>query len=436
MVDPTGFFDELGARIERRWRDENYSEDAFPDIAAQALGETPPDQNVTPWEIIHWLFRATHIPTQHDVQGSFGEPPIDVFNGPRFDIHVYFWLDGVTTIHQHAFCGAFQVLAGSSIHSHYRFERRQVVNEHFMTGRILLESVELLEQGAIKKILPGAQYIHSLFHLDRPSVTVCVRTHHTPSAAPQYDYLLPALAVDTFLIDPLSIKQSQCASLLLKMQHPDALPMIGELLRESNIQTALGILERAQMHFDSVSLQNAFGVSLGEDRYQALVEIARDRHGELIDHIQAVFAERKRQFNLVVRRGHITSKDHRFFLALLLNVPSLDQVLALVHQRFLDVDPIDMICEWVEELTQTKVWGSTEPNVLGIENFDDDYLLVLRCLLGGRSLEETLLVFDEESVTSDVVEQRDKGLKLYESIRASLLFGALFNDVKSDNPSS
>src|SRR5215216_4020345 len=114
-------FHELGSLIEQRWRDENYNEEVFPEIAGQALVETTPYREVDPWDIIRWVNTTTQLPKQQDVQGKFGNPPITLYNGPRFHIDVYYWLDGTTSIHQHAFCGAFQVLLGSSIHSRYSF---------------------------------------------------------------------------------------------------------------------------------------------------------------------------------------------------------------------------------------------------------------------------------------------------------------------------
>jgi hypothetical protein len=49
---------------------------------------------------------------------------------------------------------------------------------------------------------------------------------------------------------------------------------------------------------------------------------------------------------------------------------------------------VDTILDWVEELSQTRVLGSKEPNALGIEGFNDEHLLVLQYLLQGLSLEE------------------------------------------------
>ncbi|HEX4946010.1 MAG TPA: hypothetical protein VFZ34_05080, partial [Blastocatellia bacterium] len=159
------FFAELGTLIEQRWRAQNYNEDVFPVIAEQALHELPPHQLVDPWDIIRWLFAATEIPSQQDLPARFGDPPITLYSGPRFHIDVYFWMEGTTSIHQHSFCGAFYVLLGSSIHSHYSFHPQQNINQHCVVGEIRLENVELLEQGQTKQILPGKAYIHSLFHL-------------------------------------------------------------------------------------------------------------------------------------------------------------------------------------------------------------------------------------------------------------------------------
>jgi hypothetical protein len=101
-------------------------------------------------------------------------------------------LDGVTSVHQHSFCGAFQVFLGSSIHSQFNFEENQTINPTFHR-QIILREVELLSEGDIRRIMPGSQYIHSLFHLDRPSATVIIRTYKTPDRQPQYEYHRHAL---------------------------------------------------------------------------------------------------------------------------------------------------------------------------------------------------------------------------------------------------
>jgi hypothetical protein len=60
----------------------------------------------------------------------------------------------------------------------------------------------------------------------------------------------------------------------------------------------------------------------------------------------------------------------------------------LVKQRYPETDPVEKILDWVEELAQTRVLGSKEPNALGIEGFDDHYVFVLEQFLRGKSVEE------------------------------------------------
>src|SRR5262245_20984064 len=96
------FFQDLGQLVERRWRDQNFDEGVFPEIAADALAETALEDQVDPWDIIRWLNTTSAFPEQRDAEARFGNPPITVFDGPRFHIDVYYWLDGTTSIHQHA----------------------------------------------------------------------------------------------------------------------------------------------------------------------------------------------------------------------------------------------------------------------------------------------------------------------------------------------
>ncbi|MFY9607511.1 MAG: hypothetical protein WAU45_02710 [Blastocatellia bacterium] len=425
------YFNELGSLVEQRWKDQNYDEKVFPDIAAQALSDTDPNNHVSPWEIIRWLFTSTHIPGQMDITSEFGNPPVTVYTGPRFHIDVYFWLDGTTSTHQHAFCGAFHVLLGSSIHCRYTFRDRRPINQHFLVGRTVLESVDLLETGAIKRILAGEQYIHSLFHLDRPSATICVRTYHTASGAPQYNYRRPYFGIDPFFKEPLLIKQVRSASLLLKMQHPDTDALLCELLARADFQTTFTILDTVHPDMTGNWLEKSFGVSKGEQRFEGLLEIARRRHGELVDLIFPVFEETQRQHNLVYRRELITSYEHRFFLALLLNVPDRVKVLELVKQRFPDRDPVETITDWVDELAKTRVMGSAEANVLGINHFDDDYLLVFQCMLEGLTVEQIKSRFEGEFSAEDMRGLGGKTEELYNSIRSSMLFKSIFLDQPS-----
>jgi hypothetical protein len=229
------FFEDLGRVVEQRWRGKNYSEELFPEIAEQAMGEMDAITHVDPWGIIRCLQEGLEAPPQQEQ--DFGDVSVTVYTAPRFRIDVYYWLDGTTSIHEHGFSGAFQVLLGSSIHSLYSFERELKVNAHFSVGRVLLKGVEGLGKGDVRRILPGGEFIHALFHLDRPSATITIRTHQAPSALPQYCYLKPHVAFDPFYKEPLTAQKIQSVRMLLRMGHPEAYPLIGQMISSADFET-------------------------------------------------------------------------------------------------------------------------------------------------------------------------------------------------------
>ena len=419
-------FQKLGTLIERRWLAENYSEQLFPEIAAQALAEADLPSKVDPWDIIRWVHTTDSLTEQKDVPGRFGNPPITLYSGPRFYIDVYYWLDGTTSIHQHAFTGAFQVLLGSSIHSHYNFREDRVLNEHFSIGEVQLRSVDLLKVNDIKHIKPGNQYIHSLFHLDRPSATITVRTDHTPSAAPQFDYRKPYFAMNPFYQNPAMVKKLQTVTLLLGMKHKDADAMIGDLITSSDFHTSYLILIEVAHHLKTNKLDELFGLTTGNDRFQAIVEKVRAVHGDLMDKFLAVLDEEERQMNIIGRRNTITGGEHRFFLALLLNVPSREKILDLVKHRFPETDPVEKILDWVEELGQTRVLGSNEPNALNIEGFGDTHVSELERQLK-RKTAATVGAVNAKGLGDLSDENGKQANELASDLQNSLMFKFLLN---------
>ena len=101
-------------------------------------------------------------------------------------------------------------------------------------------------------------------------------------------------------------------------------------------------------HLKSNQVDELFGLSTARDRFDALLKKARAVHGERVDLIVPVLEEEARQSNIIKRRATITGDEHRFFLALILNVPGREKILELVKQRFPDIDPVEKILDWVD----------------------------------------------------------------------------------------
>ena len=418
-------FKQLGKIIEQNWRDKNYSEDHFPTVAGHALRDFGLPQKVSAWDTISWALGETTLPEQRDLPGRFGDPPITLYNSPRFHIDIYFWMEGTTSIHQHAFCGAFQVIHGSSIHSSYEFEKKEAINAFTELGEINLDHCELLNIGDVRKILPGRDFIHSLFHLDQPSATIVVRTHLSPLQLPQFDYRKPHLAVDPFFSEPNLTKKLQTISMVLRAKHPDADKMLHEMLENADFQTTFSLLGNTRGLLRSNTIQHYFNVEKPEDRFEKAVEIARKRHGALTDTILSVFEKQDKQMEIMTRRNYITQPEHRFFLALLMNIDDKNRIFSLIKDRFPDTEPIEKILDWITELAQTKVMGLHVPNALGIPDFNDFDSFILEDMLKGVSDEDIKKGLTEEMSDRPADEVEKDISDRIEKIRASTILKPL-----------
>jgi hypothetical protein len=381
-------FIKLGEKVERIWRDKNYSEKVFPEITAEALEEAEIPKKLSAFDVMKWALRTTSLPEQKDLQGRFGDPPITIYNSPRFHIDIYFWLEGTTSIHQHAFCGAFQVFHGSSLHSIYGFESEEQINVFTEIGRINLQNCELLKVGDIRKILPGREFIHALFHLDQPSATIVIRTHKSPLHLPQFDYKKPCLAIDPFFEEPSTVKKFQTISSMLRLNLVEADSLISEIIENSDFQTTFLILSFVKDHFDNNKMNWIFGLQNSQQRFAKLIEIARKKHGRRADILPSVFHNQGRIREIVRRRSYITNNEHRFFLALLMNLEGKENILKLLKARFPEFDPIEKMLDWVDELARTKVFDGGLQNALGIEDLDSFDIIALESHLRGFSTEQ------------------------------------------------
>jgi hypothetical protein len=377
-------FQQLGRSIEDAWRALDYNEEAFPALAGEALAGADLPSKVTGWDVLEWTLGQTELPRQKDPHGNFGDPPITLFTAPRFYIDVYFWFEGTTAIHQHSFCGAFQLLMGSSIHSWYEFERRESINVFTEIGDISLKACDILNVGDVQEIRPGRQYIHSLFHLDQPSATIVVRTEKIPLHMPQYAYHKPNLAIDPFFEDETTTKKMHTVAALMRAGHPSADSLIMKLIESSDFQTAYRLLTTLHGFSRANGVGEVFNLDAPRVRFQTFVDAVVRRHGEKAAVIPKIFERSERLDQIVAQRQVLTKPDHRFFLALLLNVDGRDRIFSLIRQRFPEAEPLDKVLDWVYEMSQTRIVGWNAPNPLNIADFDDIDIAVLEGLLNDK----------------------------------------------------
>jgi len=339
------YFEKLGRTVLARWRQQNFSLEVFPELARIAIDEAPPSENVDLEEMIHEFLCNDEQPFQS--QSGFGQPELVAFNDPRFYIQILFWMEGTTEIHQHEFSGAFHVMQGSSVHSEFDFVGAQSVTPHIRIGDLRTKQIELLETGRTVAITSGRECIHSLFHLDAPSVTVVVRTHHDPGTGPQYNYLPPHIAIDPVHADDLTMRRKQLLDVLETLDHPSYATLVGEMIESLDFERGFHTLMHTMDRLQAL------------DEWEPVLVTFQKRHGELAKGIPDTLAECLRRDVISQMRYHIDHPDHRFFLALLMNVQSRDDICALITERFPVQSPIATILGWAEELIEPTDFGLT-----------------------------------------------------------------------------
>jgi len=330
-------FEDLGAAIEKAWDECGRKENAFGEIATKALIASEVLTKVTPEDIIDWIVNSDHLPTQD--ASDFGQPPVNLYVNQDFYIQALFWIDATTSIHEHAFSGAFGVLQGSSVHSTYSFTPKKVASKRVVIGETRFIQAELLQQGDVRTIFSGNGLIHALFHLDRPSVSLVVRTRaEAEGDRPQYAYLKPFLAFHDKNLPKQQMIQLRMLESLFAVDRKAFWLTAANLVAKCDPFVLCEVLGTAHRNVDD------------SKNWDALLSSIAAENQDLVQYIVPCLKEGDRINRLLALRTMIHNPVHRFFIALLLNVPDRNQIYKLVVQRFPASDPKTLILQWLGEI--------------------------------------------------------------------------------------
>ena len=366
---------ELGEAIERTWQARDYDRTSFSELCSDSLLAARLPERVSPEEIVRSSM-GSDLPLQVDPKGKFGQPPITLFRSRRFFIDALFWVDGTTTIHDHSFSGAFQVLSGSSIETTFAFNVSGEIDGHFQMGSLSIHKTELLRASDTRGIRSGPTYIHSLFHLDRPSVSIVIRTFWEPAPGVQLRYYPAGFAYNTFFESDVRDKHVRLAKMLRDTDDPLFDSIVGDFVSRADIHTAFAMIQTCSK-FDARTQENI---------------LERVRNPEVANVFRKWLVDDRRLRMLTTARGSIRDPDLRFMLGVLLNVHCRPDALALVSSYATGKDPASQIASWLRQLstltTRLQIGGLPwEPNILGLPVFEEGFEMVLGDFLGERTCE-------------------------------------------------
>lgn len=329
-------FTRLGNLVDQTWKRFDYDSAVFSDLAHDALAKAAIDDFDLPG------FAARASSRLHVVgrASAFGDARVVGFETPMFSIELLVWHQGSTSIHEHAFCGAFQVLHGSSIHSLYRFEERRRVTTQVREGTVTALGTELLTAGDVRHIRPGRQGLcHSLFHLDAPSCSIVVRTPGELEHFPQLDYFPPsiALAIQNADDDPAVQHALDCVRMAWRLGDEELqLRALQAVLAKMDLFRALSVV----MYMPPASWALRARIS------QEIPELFEGLE-------EAVYGTIQRNwllYDCLKLRSSVHDPTQRFALAAAINAPTVDALRMLVQRRCPGEDPFEFLFRQVSAL--------------------------------------------------------------------------------------
>jgi hypothetical protein len=354
------YFEQLGSFIGNLWKQRDYDERVFPEVAEAALLHLPPNEHTSFADTVNFGLTVDPFPTQSDPAASFGQPPFTAYAGRDFEIQVLFWTGTTPTIHQHAFSGAFHVLHGSSLHITWEFDPQEKVLSHLIYGNLRLKKAELLHTGDHRPIIAGSRFIHTTFHLETPTVSLLARTMGEDMERPQYAYDPPTIAFDPHLAVSIQKRQQILAMLIAGGRRADYLSSLKSLLADCDTLAAFRYLRQA--------------AALIKDNHELndVLQSARTRHPKLIEKTASALSYMRRQSGIIQLREKVSDPDLRFFLALVANIPNRRVILDLLQEHDPSMDPAAKFSSLIRQLCVKDLLG---------EPFEDEWFFMLECLL-------------------------------------------------------
>jgi len=286
----------LVATAEEDWRRVGHDPSSFIEVAARCLrgidaaGPTSILGRIGADELFAVAATNEPLPAQHDPNSAFSDLAVTLASGSRCFVSLLFWSNGSTSIHEHRFSGAFRLLVGSSIHNRYRFTENRAHGPTLRTGTTELLDAETLSTDDVRPIVAGAEGAHALFHLDRPSVTLVLRTVHDRGSDPQWEYWRGGLATCADVGTEAATRRARSLGFIL-----DTDPHAGVLLAERMLRQAT--VAETLRYLDVVA------ASLPPHLTTRFRSVAHSVHGDVVDQLCDSLEERSRILGLVRERA-------------------------------------------------------------------------------------------------------------------------------------
>ncbi len=361
---------QLGEEVEDAWARADYAIDAFAPIAVRDLERHALHEQFDLGDFSDWLSQTDELAKQLGPRSKFGDPPITLWRSSRFVIDIYFWINPETALHDHGFAGAFTNLTGESLHCIYGLGPVEEPAPGVMLSSLDLQTVERLDKGSIRPILGGRKFVHRVWHISRPTVTICVRTAGGDPGLGQYTYFYPRVGVEERRKqeeeDELLQRRLKFLTFLASTGDPHLEHYVENLLKTADARQAIKFVLALNHNSEASVLEHLPLI----DR---LLDLMEARYGAWTGELAASLAYQLRENR--VKWHDLRDVDQRFLAAVLLSFSNRAEVIEAVREFRGANEPV----EWII----ARLKGMLDSDGLAV-NLDDFQFAVLHDLILGR----------------------------------------------------
>ena len=330
------YFKEIGKKLSARCGEGELGEN-FPELAAEVLAAFPVPAEVGIEFMADWALGRERLPERVNFHSGFGEPPLVVYEEPRFYAEVLFWFHGRTSIHGHGFYGAYQVLAGYSIEAQFAYHRDHEPVPGIQVGALEPTALRLITPGDITRILPEEAFIHTVMHMGNPSLTLVIRNK---GGLVQFDYSMNGLGVNAYQDSQSHVRQAEVLS-AFHAANPDGFETrLLEFLKTGSAHRMARVLKEMEHEIDEEFL-------VGE-----IHELAVERFGPLGE---LIIESLTRTISGNMIWDEVAGMDDpaiQLRTALLDLFPENQDLLAVVARTFPDREPADVLENWTDTVSK------------------------------------------------------------------------------------
>jgi hypothetical protein len=240
-----------------------------------------------------------------------------------------------------------------------------------MLSSLDLQTVERLDKGSIRPILGGRKFVHRVWHISRPTVTMCVRTAGGEPKLGQYTYFYPRVGVEE------RRKQEEQDELLQRrLKFLAFLASTGGAYLEHYVENLIKNADARQAIKFVLALNNNSETSILEHLalLDRLLDLLEGKYGAWVGEFAESLEYQMRENRVNWRE--LRDLDQRFLAAVLLTFSNRAEVIEAVREFRGANQPI----EWIIE----RVKGMIDSDGLAV-NLNDFQFAVLRDLILGRS---------------------------------------------------